>query len=160
MAISSGVLAPMLRPIGPSGCGRVAARSLRLRSAALAAIGVGLSAPDRADVSRIGLERAKERWFIELRIVGQDHNAVVAVIGRLSICVLRPGHHQLVGGRESFACQQLGAGVDDHDAEPKLFSRTSPAPAPRGPRQNQQQAAAMERLEEELDRFGFGRVPE
>src|ERR687889_167834 len=74
---------------------------------------MGPPAPHRPNVARRGRKRRLQDRDVELRVVGKDADYSSLVhLGRLQELV-RPGHHDLVGGRETLAGGKDGPRVAD-----------------------------------------------
>ena len=113
IAVSSGVRAPMSRPIGGHQPGELRGAVDRRPRQSLEPLVVGRPAAHDADVADVGGERALHGRHVELRVVGEDAHRVA---GAERLTPLRehragPRDHHLVGHREAPAGGEDLAGV-------------------------------------------------
>ena len=113
-AVSSGVRAPMSRPIGPMTRARPASSTPASRKADRPVV-VGPPRTHGPQVADVGLQGRHDGRHVELRVVGEHADRVAgpeagADLGQV---LVRPGHHHLVGHREAGPGGEHRPGVAD-----------------------------------------------
>ena len=142
-AVSGCVSAPMSRPQGPRSA-RALLGDARLEQPLAAALLVAARA-ERADVERLGLERALQRGDVELVVV-REHDDRRLVVGRdLRERLLRPRDDQLVRARDPLAPSRTSRARRRRSSASRAASPPRTAPRRCRPRRRRAGAAAARR---------------